>query len=66
MHFYETLIYNSIKVLLLLLLKENPLLLKNEVVSKAVVGIAQQAVEKIDNTRSHAGKVFATLLHRFA
>jgi hypothetical protein len=32
--------------------------------TKVMVGVLQQAVEKIDRTRAHAGRVFRSLLHR--
>jgi hypothetical protein len=35
-----------------------------ELMTKIMVGVVQQAVEKIDRTRAHAGKVFRSLLHR--
>lgn len=40
-----------------------PSLLTLELMTKVMVGVVQQAVEKIDRTRAHAGKVFRSLLH---
>ncbi|PSN56928.1 Tubulin-specific chaperone D [Blattella germanica] len=53
----------GLQVLTLLVLKTNPTLLTSELITKVMVGVAQQAVEKIDRTRAHAGKVFSSLLH---
>jgi hypothetical protein len=35
-----------------------------ELMTKIMVAVVQQALEKIDRTRAHAGKVFSSLLHR--
>jgi len=40
-----------------------PEVLNSSVVSRAICGIAQQAVERIDRTRALAGTVFSTILH---
>lgn len=52
------------QVLAGLVLKSSPSLLTLELMTKVMVGVVQQAVEKIDRTRAHAGKVFRSLLHR--
>ena len=52
------------QVLTGLVLKSNPSVLTLELMTKVMVGVVQQAVEKIDRTRAHAGKVFRSLLHR--
>lgn len=39
-------------------------LLTDERMKLIIGGLAQQAVEKIDRTRSHAGKTFAQIIHR--
>ena len=54
------------QVLTGLVLKSNPSLLTLELMTEVMVGVVQQAVEKIDRTRAHAGKVFRSLLHRSA
>ncbi|XP_069674548.1 tubulin-specific chaperone D [Periplaneta americana] len=53
----------GLQVLTVQVLKSDPSLLGPELVTKIMVGIAQQAVEKIDRTRAHAGKIFSSLLH---
>ncbi|XP_075230882.1 tubulin folding cofactor D [Lycorma delicatula] len=43
--------------------KTDQLLLTSELVSRVMAGIAQQAVERIDKIRAHAGKIFSSLIH---
>ncbi|XP_021918529.1 tubulin-specific chaperone D [Zootermopsis nevadensis] len=53
----------GLQVLTGLVVKSNSSLLTSELVTKVMVGVAQQAVERIDRTRAHAGKIFRNLLH---
>lgn len=53
----------ALQILTTLVLKADPQLLKPELVKNIMASIAQQAVERIDRTRAHAGKVFCNLLH---
>jgi hypothetical protein len=52
------------QVMTSIVVKSDPSLLTSELVTRIMVGVAQQAVEKIDRMRAHAGKVFMSLLHR--
>ncbi|PNF44134.1 Tubulin-specific chaperone D [Cryptotermes secundus] len=53
----------GLQVLTCLVVKSDPSLLTSELVTRIMVSVAQQAVEKIDRIRAHAGKVFTSLLH---
>lgn len=53
----------ALQVLTSLVVKQDPALLDPNVIRKMMADISQQAVERIDRTRSHAGRVFSNLLH---
>ncbi|XP_072939375.1 tubulin-specific chaperone D [Epargyreus clarus] len=42
---------------------EAPQLISAEIMADIMCGIAQQAVEKIDRTRAHAGRIFTSLIY---
>lgn len=43
---------------------EAPELNSPAVVSAVMCGVAQQAVEKIDRTRAHAGRIFTSIIYK--
>ncbi|KOB65558.1 putative beta-tubulin cofactor D, partial [Operophtera brumata] len=45
---------------------EAPHLNSPEVVRAVLCGVAQQAVEKIDRTRAHAGRIFTSIIYKYA
>ncbi|GLG98265.1 Tubulin-specific chaperone D [Gryllus bimaculatus] len=54
---------SALQTLTLLVLKADPSLLKPDLVKRIVASVSQQAVERIDRTRAHAGNVFCSLIH---
>lgn len=54
----------GLETLTLLLNKHKSELLTENLVTKIITGIGQQAVEKIDRTRALAGRIFYNLIHR--
>lgn len=69
-HTTKNYIYNKnffitcFQVLTSLVVKQDPSILDQDVIKKMMADLSQQAVERIDRTRSHAGRVFSSLLHR--
>lgn len=55
---------SGLETLTLLLNINKPEFLTQNLVTKVITAIAQQAVEKIDRTRALAGKIFYNLIHR--
>lgn len=53
----------ALQVLTTLVVKQDPTLLDACVIQKMMADVSQQAVERIDRTRSHAGRVFSSLIH---
>lgn len=54
---------SGLEKMVILTAKWNKQLLNESLMSSIIGGIAQQAVERIDRTRFHAGKVFSSILH---
>ncbi|XP_022185409.2 tubulin-specific chaperone D [Nilaparvata lugens] len=53
----------GLSTLVNLCVKEDGALLDADLIEKTVIGISQQAVERIDKMRAHAAKIFCSLLY---
>lgn len=54
----------GLQTLTVLIVMKKPILLTENLITKILCGVSQQAVEKIDRTRALAGKVFYNLIYK--